>query len=82
MAIKWLFFDIGSTLVDETEAYNHRIREMLQGTTVDLADFDCMRIHFAKQGPNGDSEAINHFGLKKHLGTVRMRFRTVMLPQH
>ena len=65
MAIKWLFFDIGSTLVDETEAYNHRIREMLQGTAVDLADFDRMRIHFAKQGLNGDSEVINHFGLKK-----------------
>ena len=42
MAIKWLFFDIGSTLVDETETYNHRIREMLQGTAVDLADFDRM----------------------------------------
>lgn len=65
MDIKWLFFDIGSTLVDETEAYNHRIRDMLQGTTVDFAAFDRMRIQFAKQGLNGDSEAIKHFNLKK-----------------
>lgn len=65
MNIKWLFFDIGSTLVDETDAYNHRIREMLQGTAVDFAAFDRMRIHFSKQGLNGDSEAIKHFGLKK-----------------
>ena len=27
--IKWLFFDVGSTLVDETECYNHRSYEML-----------------------------------------------------
>ena len=25
--IKWIFFDVGSTLVDETEAYDHRVRE-------------------------------------------------------
>ena len=30
-AIRWIFFDIGSTLVDEEEAYNHRIRDMIQG---------------------------------------------------
>ena len=34
MKSKWLFFDIGSTLVDETEAYNHRIQEMIQITAV------------------------------------------------
>ena len=65
MKSKWLFFDIGSTLVDETEAYNHRIQEMIQITAVSFEEFDCMRIHFAKQGLNGDSEAINHFGLQK-----------------
>lgn len=27
--IRWIFFDIGSTLVDEEEAYNHRIRKGL-----------------------------------------------------
>ena len=64
-AIKWLFFDIGSTLVDETEAYNHRIREMIQNTAVSFEEFDRMRIHFAKQGLNGDLEAIKHFGLTK-----------------
>lgn len=65
METKWLFFDIGSTLVDETEAYNHRIREMIQETKISFDEFDHMRICFAKQGLNGDSEAIKHFGLKK-----------------
>ena len=30
--IEWIFFDIGSTLVDETEAYDHRVREMIAST--------------------------------------------------
>ncbi len=29
---EWIFFDIGSTLVDEQEAYDHRIRDMIAGT--------------------------------------------------
>ena len=65
MKSNWLFFDIGSTLVDETKAYNHRIREMIQNTAVSFEEFDRMRIHFAKQGLNGDLEAIKHFGLTK-----------------
>lgn len=63
--IKWIFFDVGSTLVDETEAYNHRIREMIEGTDITFEQFDEQRIRFAKQGLNGDSEAIKHFGLTK-----------------
>lgn len=38
MKSKWLFFDIGSTLVDETEAYNHRIQEMIQITAVSFEE--------------------------------------------
>ena len=32
--LKWIFFDVGSTLVDETEAYDHRVREMIAGTNI------------------------------------------------
>ena len=28
---KWIFFDLGSTLVDESEAYRQRVLEMLKG---------------------------------------------------
>ena len=65
MNTQWLFFDIGSTLVDETGAYHHRITEMIRNTSVSFEEFDRMRIHFAKQGLNGDAEAIRHFGLTK-----------------
>lgn len=65
MKIKWIFFDVGSTLVDETEAYDHRAREMIEETNISFSDFDSKRIELAKQGFDGNSEAIKYFGLKK-----------------
>ena len=63
--VKWIFFDIGSTLVDETEAYDHRVRDMIVGTDISFSEFDDVRIAFAKQGLDGNSAAIKHFGLSK-----------------
>ena len=63
--IKWIFFDVGSTLVDETEAYDHRVRDMLTGTGITYEDFDNMRIVLARQGLDGNSAAIKYFGLEK-----------------
>ena len=62
---QWIFFDVGSTLVDETEAYNHRIRDMIAGTNISFEQFDRQRIRFAREGLNGDSETIRYFGLNK-----------------
>lgn len=62
---KWIFFDVGSTLVDETEAYDHRVRDMIAGTDISFSAFDRKRIELAKQGFDGNSEAIRQFGLKK-----------------
>lgn len=42
--IKWIFFDVGSTLVDETDAYDHRVRDMVAGTGITFEEFDNMRI--------------------------------------
>lgn len=63
--IKWIFFDVGSTLIDETEAYNHRIREAIEGTEITFEEFQEKRKEFAKQNKKGDLEAIQFFGLKK-----------------
>lgn len=63
--MKWIFFDIGSTLVDETEAYTQRIREMISGTSITFEEFDKARIVFAALGYEGNAMAIQHFGLKK-----------------
>lgn len=29
--VEWIFFDVGSTLVDEAAAYDHRVRDMISG---------------------------------------------------
>ena len=63
--VKWIFFDIGSTIVDETEAYDHRVREMIAGTNITFKEFDDARIAFARQGLDGNTAAIKHFGLTK-----------------
>ena len=63
--IKWIFFDVGSTLVDETKAYDHRAFDMIEGTDITFEEFDKKRKELAIQGYDGNSAAINFFGLKK-----------------
>ncbi len=63
--IRWIFFDVGSTLIDETAAYDHRAREMLKNTDISFSAFDAKRMELAKQGLDGNSEAIKYFRLKK-----------------
>lgn len=63
--MKWIFFDVGSTLVDETAAYDHRVRDMISDTNITFEEFDNARIAFAKQRLDGNSAAIKYFGLTK-----------------
>lgn len=65
MNTTWIFFDVGSTLIDEAEAYDHRARDMISGTDITFQEFDKMRIALAKHGLDGNSAAIKHFGLQK-----------------
>ena len=65
MDVRWIFFDVGSTLVDETRAYDRRAREMLEGTGIPFSLFDSKRRELAKLGSDGDSDAIRYFGLTK-----------------
>lgn len=62
---KWLFFDVGTTLIDETKAYNHRISDAIEGTDITFEQFQEKRIFYAKQNLKGDLEAIKYFGLKR-----------------
>ncbi len=63
--IQWVFLDMGTTLIDETRAHRHRIRDMLAGTGISFEQFHEKRIAFARQNLNGDAEAIRFFGLTK-----------------
>ncbi len=63
--IKWIFFDMGSTLIDETVAMEHRIREVIEGTDVTYEQFVKKKVYFAKQNKPADLETIKFYGLNK-----------------
>ena len=63
--VTWIFFDVGSTLVDETEAYNHRIRDAIKGTDIAFEQFQEKRLEYAKQNLKSDLEALKFYGLQK-----------------
>ena len=60
---KWIFFDLGSTLVDESEAYRQRVLEMLKGTNIAYDDFMNTMLGCYRQGGKGDKLAAAHYGL-------------------
>lgn len=61
---EWLFFDIGSTLIDESECYKRRYRKAVTGTAIRAEDFEEKVIEFSKQNLNGTHEAAKFFGIK------------------
>ena len=63
--IQWIFFDLGSTLIDETEADRHRIRDMIAGTDITEKAYCAKRFEMIGRGIGGDQGAIEFFGLKK-----------------
>ncbi len=63
--MRWLFFDVGSTLVDEQAAYDHRIRDMLQGTGLTFVQVAAKRLELAQVGLDGNAAVIAHYGLTK-----------------
>lgn len=63
--VNWIFFDLGSTLIDETKADLRRIREMTEGTDVTEEMFCVKRLEMIRQGLSGDPAAIAFFRLTK-----------------
>lgn len=62
--IKWIFFDVGSTLIDESEAYIHRIRDAISGTNIPFQEFWDRMIGFYRQNQKGDLETLRYYGLE------------------
>ena len=65
MLVKWIFFDVGTTIVNEEKAYNHRVYDMIKGTNITFEEFDNKRIELARQGQDGNSAAIKFFNINK-----------------
>ena len=65
MLVKWIFFDVGTTLVDEEKAYDHRVFDMIKDTNITFEEFNNKRIELARQGLDGNSASIKYFNLNK-----------------
>ena len=63
--VKWIFFDIGSTLVDERVAYKNRIKKTIANTDISYNDFFQRMEKIAKYDQNAYNRAVETFGLKK-----------------
>lgn len=61
--VEWIFFDVGSTLVDETRAYQHRIEDAIAGTDITYQQFYDTMLGYYRRNLKGDKEAIKQYGL-------------------
>lgn len=61
--IKWLFFDVGSTIMNEQIAYEHRLREMAALTNISFEKIYDMAIAYYKQNKKGDLEVARKLGV-------------------
>ena len=62
--IKWIFFDIGSTLIDESIVYRKRIERTIAGTNVTYDDFYNKMVEISKYNQSGYNKALEAYGLK------------------
>ena len=65
--IKWLFFDIGSTLVDESIAYRKRIERTIADTDISYDEFYRKMVEISKQNQDAYNSAVAVYGLNKAL---------------
>lgn len=63
--IEWVFFDIGSTLVDEHLAYEHTFRDIAELTNSDYSSIYNEALEFYRQNKKGDIELGIKYNLPK-----------------
>ena len=63
--IKWIFFDIGSTLVDESKVYERRLKKISKLANVSEEYVLKKAIEYYKNNKKGDLEVINLLGIEK-----------------
>lgn len=61
--INWLFFDEGSTLIDEQIAYKHRLQDIAEAANTTYQKVYDTAIQFYKQNKKGDLETAKQFGV-------------------
>ena len=63
--IQWLFFDVGSTLMNEEKAYLHRLKDIANAVNEPIDKIYDKAIAFYKENKKGDLEVMNLYGLPK-----------------
>ena len=63
MQATWLFFDMGSTIMNETPAMEKRIRDTIAGTDITYEDFAAKMAEFRIMGVREDLAAFDYFGI-------------------
>ncbi|WP_455717239.1 HAD family hydrolase [Anaerosporobacter sp.] len=62
--IEWIFFDVGSTLLDEHKAYEHRIQDMMVGNEdITYQQIYDKMIELYKENKKGDIEVAKQLGV-------------------
>ena len=62
--VEWLFFDIGSTIIDEHVAYEHRMREIAAEAKTTYERVYALAMAFYKQNKKGDLETAKLLGVE------------------
>ena len=63
MNAQWLFFDIGSTLVDESECYDMRYGEITENSSVTKDEFEAKVVEYAAETSNACHAAAEFYHL-------------------
>lgn len=62
---EWLFFDVGSTLVDESLVTENRLRSVAEQAGISFEQVAEMALQFYRQNRKGDLEVIRRLNVKK-----------------
>lgn len=62
--IEWLFFDIGSTLVDESKCYEYRCDDIINNNDIDSEKFYAKVLDFAKENAFPIKAAADYYGFE------------------
>ena len=65
MRATWLFFDMGSTIMDETAAMEKRVRDSVRGTNITYEAFAAKMAEFRSLGLREDLAAFDYFAIPK-----------------
>ncbi len=61
---KWLFFDMGSTLIDERFCYERRFREIAGAANVEYESIYAQAVDLYRKNKKGDTELAKQYGVK------------------